>query len=174
LRGRGGTEWAASTHAPGERFVLVEHASLAAHPIPLAAIGTEVRVMGSGIGDTGPAEAAITWRAEALRPPSPVHLNALSRTDGGYDLRWVRRSRAGWTWGDLEVPLGEAEERYRVTIRRADGTERTGEVAGPHLDYSAAQAADDRSVGGFVDVLVSQAGVQGISRPAFMRINIEE
>ncbi len=172
LRGRGGTEWAAAGHAPGERFVLIERGAVLRCPVPLVAIGAEVRVMASGIGDATPIPAAIEFQAEALRPLSPVHLRARPREDNGFDIAWVRRSRAGWTWSDQEVPLAETVERYRLTFRRANGIERATETDMTHHDYAAADAALDRMAGDYVDVTVAQLGTHNMSRPAVLRIEI--
>jgi hypothetical protein len=36
-------------------------------------------------------------------------------------MRWVRRSRAGWSWRDgVDAPLAEEAERYRVTMAAGD------------------------------------------------------
>lgn len=96
LRGRRGSEWAIAGHAIGERFVLIDANALLAWPLPLSAIGRDVRVSASGVGDVEPAEASITFQARAMRPPAPVAATATLLPDGSLACRWTRRSRAGW------------------------------------------------------------------------------
>jgi hypothetical protein len=170
LRGRRGTEWAIGAHAAGDRFVLIEPDALLSYDAPLSALAGTVRILASGIGDGVPAEAQAAGIGEALRPPSPAHLVAQPRSDGGYDLSWVRRSRLGWAWGEVDAALGEAGEHYRVTFRRADGEERAVETNASALLYEEASAQADQSAGPHVDVTVVQIGASAISRPAQIRI----
>ena len=54
-----------------------------------------------------------------------VVLRARLRSDGRYDLSWIRRSRAGWPWIDgVDAPLGEDREAYRLTIQPDGGAAR--------------------------------------------------
>ncbi|ARJ69776.1 baseplate multidomain protein megatron [Paracoccus contaminans] len=53
-----------------------------------------------------------SFAGAGLRPLSPCHL-----TLSGRDARWIRRTRTGGdNWDVYDVPLGEAAERYVVTI----------------------------------------------------------
>lgn len=174
LRGRRGTEGAVDTHVAGERFVLIEQEALVAAQVPLGQIGQALGVMASGVGDPTPIQQNILFAGESLRPPSPVHLSARLRADGGFDVRWVRRSRAGWSWGDVDAPLGEASERYRLVIRLADGAERSLELDQPRHHYEAATVSADREGGSFIDLSVAQIGTFAVSRAATIRILIGE
>ena len=61
-------------------------------------------------------------RGEGLKPYAPVHLRARS-VDGDLRLDWIRRTRVpGDGWGEVDVPLGEVRERYRVRVTDAGGT----------------------------------------------------
>lgn len=114
LRGRRGTE--ATPVAAGDGFALIDEASVRTIELPLAAIGRELRVIASGVGDAAAVEARLTVEGRAVRPPSPVRLR-WEAGEGGATLRWTRRSRAGWRWIDgVDAPLGEERERYRVTL----------------------------------------------------------
>ncbi|MEG8037880.1 hypothetical protein QP166_00410 [Sphingomonas sp. LR60] len=89
--------------------------------LPRARVGDTIRMLASGVGDPQPVAVSAVTSGRSLAPPAPVRLRATRRGDGGLDVRWVRRSRLGWRWGDDgDAPLGEERERYRVTI--GDGT----------------------------------------------------
>ncbi|MBK5945782.1 host specificity protein [Rhodobacter veldkampii DSM 11550] len=84
-----------------------------------------------------------------LRPYAPCHLRL--RREGG-DLRadWVRRTRIdGDSWESLEVPLGEARERYRVRVIAEGLIRREVEVTSPGWTYSAAMQEADAVTGPF-------------------------
>lgn len=170
LRGRRGTEWAIATHAPDERFLLIEREALAALDVPAGA--ASVGVIAAGIGD--PPEGVrvdLAVAGEALRPPSPVHTRI--ETPAGLDWRayWVRRSRDGWQWLDgTETPLGEEAERYRVTMSLG-AAERVAEVAAPEWIYPASQRQQDIAGGAtHAEIAIAQIGTAALSRPA--RISI--
>ena len=67
------------------------------------------------------AQLSVTPGNEALRPLAPVHLRA-RRTDEGISLSWIRRTRIGGdAWNVLEVPLGEDQESYNLSILADEG-----------------------------------------------------
>lgn len=166
LRGRRGSGWAAADHAIGERFVLIEAEALLPFDPPAAATGGEVRLLASGIGDDSPAAASVFQAGEALRPPAPVHLRARRRGDGGLDLSWIRSSRIGWDWLDgLDAALGEAEERYELSIVAGGAVARTYELAQPVFRYPGDVLAADLA-GGPVVLAVRQLGRGVRSRAA--------
>jgi len=112
LRARRGSDAGAAR----DRFALIEPAAVRTIDLPLAAIGAEIRVLASGVGDADPVEARARLTGASVRPPAPVHLH---HADGV--LRWTRRSRAGWRWSDgVEAPLVEETEAYRVTVTAGD------------------------------------------------------
>lgn len=141
LRGRRGTEAAIGRQAAGDRFVLIDAATLATIDLPVARIGSTVRVMASGVGDTlGPVAASALLHGIAVRPPAPVKVAASPLPDGGVALRWTRRSRGGWRWTDGgDSPLVEEREAYRVTIAPAAGLPRFVETTEPILYLSPAE-----------------------------------
>jgi hypothetical protein len=119
-RGRRGTEWAAARTTPGDRFVLLDPATLVHVDIPVTMVGGIASLMATGLGDHAPQIVTEQVTGASVAPPSPVHLTA-EREDGGWRVRWVRRSRAGWRWGEeLDVPLVEEAERYRVVTSSGD------------------------------------------------------
>lgn len=166
LRGRRGTEWAMATHMPGERFVLIEAATMKALDTPISALGGPVELLASGLGDEDmPVSASGTIAGRSIRPPAPVHLTAQRLADGAVEFRWVRRSRLGWAWtSGSDVPLGEEEPAWRAVIEPEFGTARTVEVGEPALTYSAAQQiADGADMAASFTLSVVQQGTHGDS-----------
>jgi hypothetical protein len=165
LRGRRGTEWASGLHAPGEPFVLIEAESLAAVEAPLGSLGSEARLIASGLGDPHGVLAIGTVTGESMRPPAPVHLRAEKLANGDVALAWVRRSRSGWVWlNGSDTPLGEESESYRLTLTGA-GFARGVTLAAPAYVYTAAEQAAD-GLAGPLAVEVVQLGTAAPSRPA--------
>lgn len=166
LRGRRGTEWASQGHQAGETFALLDAASVLPVAVPPGTEGAEATLVAVGIGDpSAGVVASCQVSNEALRPPSPVHLGASRNPDGDLVIRWVRRSRAGWTWtSGADTPLGEEQERYRLTVESADAT-RTFDLAAATLTYGAAEQAAD-GIAGPVSISVVQVGTHSSSRPA--------
>lgn len=158
LRGRYGTEGAAT----GTRFVLLEAEALATVDLGAEAIGREVRVLASGVGDgDGPTEARAVLTGRSVLPPAPVHLAVEELADGGARVAWVRRSRAGWRWVDgVDVPLGEEREAWEARVVRGDGSERIEALGSAALVVPAAERAGD------VVVTVRQRGDWGLGGAA--------
>lgn len=151
LRARRGTAAARI----GDGFALIGAATARAIDLPLSAIGAEVRVLASGVGDAAAVEARVLLTGASVRPPAPVHLR---HADGV--LRWTRRSRGGWRWNDgVDAPLVEETERYRVTVIDG-GVVREVETDAPLLAIAAVPGAT---------VLVRQHGTWAESAPATLR-----
>jgi hypothetical protein len=99
-----------------------------------------------------------------------VHLEISFNAGGDLTLSWIRRSRRGWAWVDeIDAPLGESREAYRVTV--------TGPLASIELETgtpgAAILAASLASVGlGAASVEVRQIGDFAASRPALQTIII--
>ncbi|HEX8388429.1 MAG TPA: phage tail protein [Sphingomonas sp.] len=163
LRGRRGTEAAIGTAAAGAPFVLMDGAGLRAIDLPASAMGREVRVLASGVGDgAGPAEARALVTGASVLPPSPVRLRVETLADGNAVVTWIRRSRAGWSWIDgTDAPLAEEREAYQATVVAADGTARVVELDAPALRLTAGER-----VGGKLTVTVRQRGSWGTGAPA--------
>lgn len=168
-RGRRGTEGAIGTQAAGDRFVLLDSEALATIDLPVAAIGTEARLLAEGAGDAGdPAEAHARITGISLLPLAPVHLAARRLPDGGARLTWARRSRIDWQWRDFgDVAPEPAGERYRVTLAQGDGdgwgNGWTAETVAPEMTLGAASMARG------MKIEVRQLGAAGLS-PAAMLI----
>ena len=168
LRGRFGSEWAMTGHAAGDAFALLDTRTLRAIAVPEAMIGG-VNVTALGVGDGAGTHIAALASGEALRPPSPVHLHA-NLSGGSLETSWVRRSRAGFSWlDDVDVPLGESVERYRVRLEGGAGSVEL-EASVPSATFSAAQLGAAGS--GPAMVHVSQVGERALSRWASFSIII--
>jgi hypothetical protein len=112
---------------------------------------------------------ALEERGEAMRPPSPVGLQAAVGADGALSVQWVRRSRLGWLWpAESELPLGESSERYRVTVQGSGGT-LTFEAVEPQIVIPPEALAGTT---GSATISVVQVGDFAESRPAAVDIAI--
>ncbi|MEL6373392.1 MAG: glycoside hydrolase/phage tail family protein [Pseudomonadota bacterium] len=153
LRGQHGSEGEMAPEvAPGARVVLLDEAvaqvQMAVDEIGLAftwRYGPGDRA----IGDASYRQAQHAFTGLGLRPLSPVHVRVSQSGGGDLDVRWVRRTRVGGDrWDQVDVPLGESEERYAVELRDATGALlRTLDVAEPQAVYPRdAQIADHGAV----------------------------
>jgi hypothetical protein len=165
LRARGGTEWAAASHSVGELFCLLDLSALRPFTLPAWLRGSSVTIM-DRTGSCG----ALSFAAHSLMPLLPCNVAAAFNEAGDLTISWTRRSRAGFAWLDeVDAPLGESREKYRVTI------------AGPasDLEFATEQpmlvvpAADLVQLGGgTATVEVRQVGDWAASRPAQLTFNI--
>lgn len=158
LRGRGGTEWATTTHVAGETFCLLKAGTVQPIPLPVWSIGSTIGASAAG------ASTSLSFTGECVRPLSPVDLTAELQPSGGLQIDWIRRSRAGFAWIDqIDAPLGESSENYDVAITGTAGTVelKSGQ---PSITVGADVVA---SLGaGAATVEVRQAGDFGLSPPA--------
>lgn len=144
----------------GDPFVLIEADAVRFVDLPLASLGSEVRVMASGVGDAEPVVAGATVTGASVLPPAPV---AVRVVEGGAAVVWTRRSRAGWRWLDgVDAPLGEEGEAYRVSVTSGGGT-RELVPAEPRVTLNAAERAG-------ATVTVRQRGTYGESPTATIRV----
>lgn len=150
LRGRFGTEWAASLHQAGDAIVLMTDPDLAWIPRDAASIGLprEYRGITSGRAIDTDTSRTETYEAVNLTPLSPVYLNG-SRHPSTRDwtLTWIRRGRVSPGWrNSVDVPIGEATESYEVDIY-SDGTYttvvRTLSSSSQSVSYTSAQQVTD-------------------------------
>ncbi len=166
LRGRRGSEWAASTHRMRDAFVLLGRESLAPiDPLP-GSVGAELRISAQGIGDGDDAVLASTSiEGRAMQLPSPVHFTASKAGNGDIIFSWARRSRTGWIWlSGSDTPLGEESEAYRLFLSGATFSRATT-LGNPFYTYTAAQQAEDGFTGA-LQAEVTQMGTHASSRSA--------
>lgn len=142
LRGQGGSERQAALGAEAGAVVVVLDEALA--PVALSeaerGLPLTVRAVAAGAPPGGPtsAETSVTWRGVSRRPWSPAHLRAERTAGGDVALSWIRRARIGGDGWDLEPPLGEEREVYRVEIVSGGETAASYECNTPAFVWTAA------------------------------------
>jgi hypothetical protein len=136
LRGRFGTERRAASETPAGAWVIALESGLTRVAMSSAERGLPLvwrtTPAGSPAGGAAMSEAEFTWRGLHLRPWSPARLSARRLDDGDLAVHWIRRARLRGDAWDLEPPLGEALEAYRVEILNGAavaGTYEVGETA---------------------------------------------
>jgi hypothetical protein len=166
LRGRRGTEAAISGHSAGERFVLLDQASLLLLDAAFAQPGVQVMAVGISDGDAPPVATAATV-GRSLQPLTPVHPRILAQTNGDRLISWIRRSREGWAWRDrIDAAVGEEGLRFRITITPSSGPARIVESESETYRYPAADRAADAGSGAtYVTFAIQHIGARGLSLP---------
>lgn len=165
LRGRGGTEWAAAAHALGETFCLADANALRALALPISMRGTTISVE-----DSEDSTASLTFAARSVQPLAPVDASAVIDSAGNLNLGWTRRSRSGFAWVDeVDAPIGESREEYRVTISTATAAiELTTDQPSLVVDASGLAALG----GGTAAIELRQIGDWSASMPAQLTVEL--
>ena len=147
LRGRRGSEYAIASHAIGDRFLVVDTATMIRVADTTASIGLSrlYRAVSSGL-TTGNSQ-SFTNIGSGLKPYSVVQIGGGRYSDGAVLITWVRRTRTSGEWRDgIDVPVGETSEAYEVEIWNAGRTSLlrtiTG-IASTNVTYSAVQQVAD-------------------------------
>ena len=154
LRGQAGSDGIMPWSWPvGSMFVLLDAA------VPQIGLKASerglVRFYRTGLSSLGYADANVVVRQQAftgigLRPYSVAHLAAAGAAGSDVVFSWFRRTRIeGDSWESVEVPLGEASERYRIRVLNGATELRTLEVSSPGWTYTAAFQASDGALPGF-------------------------
>jgi hypothetical protein len=144
LRGRRGSS--TKNHEKGERFVLLNIASLTKIPLNISEIGVPYVYKAVTIGRTQDTAVPVYFTAQGntLKPLSPVKLSAGRDSAGNIKINWFRRGRIGGWWRDyVDVPIGESTEQYLVKIFDNGNVVRQITTATNSADYSAAQQVID-------------------------------
>lgn len=150
LRGRFGTELAASLHKSGDALVLLTDPDLAWVGMESGAIGLprDYRGITSGRAIDTDTSRSETYSGVNLKPLSPVYLNGSRHpSTRDWSLSWTRRGRVSPDWrSSVDVPLGEASEAYEVEIYDGSGyatVKRTLTASTPAAAYTSAQQVTD-------------------------------
>jgi hypothetical protein len=167
LRGRGGTEGAASLGAPaGTALVLLDDVPA---PLDVAVLGEAATIAAIGLADPEPVYADLANAGLSRTPLSPVH-GAVRETGGGaVSCTWCRRSRGCWAWLDgVEVPLNEQAEAYVVGVGLTDTPALRWETAAPQLEIDSATWASIRTAHAGQPLWVRQVGTFALSPPLLL------
>jgi hypothetical protein len=120
-RARRGTSYATSTHAIGDRVVLIQTNGLRRLPYENGQLGVEYSMKAVTFGK--PIATAdkdlFTNTGNGLKPFPPVHLKAVDNGAGTYSVSWTRRTRLSCRFtgsAGINTPLGEASESYAVDV----------------------------------------------------------
>ena len=170
LRARQGTEWAMSSHASGDLFVLLSSTSLATVPLQLADLGNTLKFLPITLGQTANSANAVsvTVSDACVRPLAPsgtVALRGSSSSTTDITLNWTRRARVNAAWlNGTDVPLDESSESYQVQVFSGSTLKRTVTVtAAQTWVYSAANiTADGFTAGQTITLAVAQNSDQGV------------
>lgn len=155
LRGRKGTEWAQSTHAVGERVVLLQLSGIVRVALSTAEIGSlrYHKPVTSGRSVASTSATQHTNVSIGLKPYAPVDGRiARDAATGDATLTWKRRTRlaAQFLAAGIDPPLGEALESYSIEIYDAGSPgalRRTMSSSTAEITYTAAQQTTDGLLG---------------------------
>jgi hypothetical protein len=146
LRGRRGTEHNIGTSIVGDKFVMLSMGGLSRVSVSIDDVGAErfYKAVATGTAFADAEAQAIVAGGEALKPFSPVHLDAALEDDGDILLTWIRRGRLGQMMrSGIDIPLSELTESYEVDILIDDVVTRTLEVIEQEAVYTPAMQAED-------------------------------
>ncbi len=146
LRGLGGTEDATAAGAGVGADVVLLDAAVRALGLANAERGAAqnwiLEPMGLVTEMSGPFVFDGGLRAET--PLSPVHARVVRLGSGDLRISWIRRGRIeADAWAEGEVPLDEAQERYRLEILDGSAVLRLVEVGVAGFTYPAADELAD-------------------------------
>jgi hypothetical protein len=119
LRQRRATTAEAATHTANERFVLLDADSLRRINVSLGEVGYTFVYTAVTLGGRRDLmyRQTVKHTGRAIRPLSPVLLNAVRGADDRLRFTWTRRARINAAWNDYaDVPLDEPDELYDVEL----------------------------------------------------------
>lgn len=153
LRGRGGTERAASAgHDAGSVFVLLDDTLVPVDMNRLTPV-PDMQLAAIGLLDDEPVMAGLANAQGSIKPLCPVHLRRWNLADGGYAFSWTRRIAGAWDWPDM--PAGNTPQLYQIGV---------GAVAAPVSGWLV-QAAQMELPGG----MLAQLRGQFAGQPLWLR-----
>lgn len=144
-RGRRGTEWATSTHTPGEAFIVIGSTLIMARGAGDIATNLYFKAVGAADNIDAMPVQTVAFEGKTLKPYSPVHVNATKDSGtGDWTITWIRRTRIGGAWtGGASIPLGENSENYKVVILDGATEVRVIDATSETATYTAAQQTTD-------------------------------
>ena len=118
------------------------------------------------VDDASYVDLSYAFEGNGLRPYAPCHLSAKHSGDGAINMSWIRRTRVdGDSWVSADVPLGEEEEHYRISVVQSGNVVRSDEVSKPVWVYDQAMQAQDNVSGAFA-IQVAQVSATFGAGPA--------
>ena len=170
LRGRGGTELAASGHQAGETFALLDE-NLVTIDASIVGESSGNTIVAIGRGDAEPVVSPIGNAGLTLRPLAPVHGRAALRGDGGLSLNWVRRSRGAWSWVDeVDTPLNESAELWEIGFGFAQSPGLFWQTSSPTLEIASSLVSQLRASAADHVFAIRQVGRQSRSLPLIINL----
>jgi hypothetical protein len=147
LRGRRGSEYAVSTHATGERFVLLDGAvQFLAKSLVDRGVATNFKAVTAGINIADTPATSFTWDCQVLKPLSVVDVEGSRDLSNNLTITWIRRSRIGQETPYIDggdPPLGEQSEAYEIDVMSGVTVKRTITATTTSASYSAADQTTD-------------------------------
>ena len=148
FRGLNGTEWAASLHAVGDKFILLTgNLYRVANPVASINVPQKIKAVTNGTVLQNAAATNITPQGVNLKPLAPICLAGGRDADGNVLIKWVRRDRLATDMvAGSDVPLSESTEVYDIEIYGASTYStvvRTITSNTQNVEYSAAEQAAD-------------------------------
>ncbi len=117
LRGLLGSEAHMTSHAIGDRFVLLDsNIRFMADGLANINVSKIYKAITFGLALDEVDTEAFTHTGKSLMNPAPLNTGASMNTIGGWVFTWVRRNRTSWWFSAGAMPLVDNEEQYRIRI----------------------------------------------------------
>lgn len=164
LRGQAGTDGIMPAIWPAGSYVVLINGALVQIDLALDALGLSrdyrIGVNARGFDDPDVTAVSTAFDAIGLRPYPVSHLRVEGRSGENVTVRWIRRTRLnGDNWQQLEVPLSEEAELYRIRVVVGGAIMRQQESTVPEFAYPAAAQVADGVTGPFmVEVAMVSSG----------------
>jgi hypothetical protein len=140
LRERAGTGNAASTHAYGEAFVLLDPSRIFPMPINLSDIGSTLSFetfLLNLFGSTPSTPQKMVPTNAHVKPLAPHILRAWNGSAASsldITVTWIRRARVSYGWlSGADVALDESAEAYTLNVYKGAALLRSQTINGPFV-----------------------------------------
>lgn len=146
LRGRFGTEAGQSTHAIGDRFVLLQVGGMVRVDRPTSElnIARQYKAVSYGLAIASAAAQSFANSGAGKKPLPPTALRGFRNAANDAIFTWTRRTRVGAAWRDyVDASLGETAESYEVDVMQGTTVKRTLTSTTPTVTYTSAQQVTD-------------------------------
>ncbi len=151
LRGRKGTEFAASLHTISDSFIVLSTSTIKEATVTSSELNAvkQYKAVTSGNPIEDVTGTNYTYTGERLRPLSVINIKSELNSTGDITISWNRRDRIAKAWNSSSnLPMSESTEKYEIDIVFNSSTIRTLECISESVVYSAAYQVDDSLVPG--------------------------